>query len=871
MAAAPVPAAPLQQLAQTAKMKRIELKVPPAKRTVTITARRGHRYVLRFDPAKARTTVKGRDFIFTFPNRARIVIAKLGAVLTGPNAPVFQIGKKKIASAVLFKAARASLFGPLMKKSPGAAAQAPNGGSGGGGYALPKPPAAVVISPRQAPAAAPRGGTAEAPVEQRTLSSKAPAAAAPAPAPAPQAEIAAMPRLAQPERQTQSSEAPVEQRTQSSTAPAPSADAPAQRQQRGQGLTGALGKLQELMAETPDEQQQQRSKDQPENETATSVRVGQVPSDPNEPVYNVQVDGRLSATPLVLAHARPVKVRFGIGPRVADSVVPAIPSGPQLEALAGGEPLTLNVALDCLVCLEGTYFRTEITYDPALRRSGEAVFEIRPRREAVRRSGGRGLLVFTVDVRGLDLIVIKIPAFVDAVPEALSAAAAEAPRVSFARPDMSGATAPDLVIDIGSGAGKLPIGVNPVNPDLRAHLVSALGGRPWPDSFESGVNMADLSDIVAKTYFALRGVVEQNEAAIQAVYESQGAAVVLSKHAAGLRFTKQDKQAVLGQFQRHGAYLYKRLFLEGERNLYRVFRALHKYKPKVKRPLRIRIRAADVYAPWQMLYSARRDAPAAAGGFWGFRYEMGTLQKVNASQAPARSFLPRPRPADVLLGTWRGADEVAERGRYLHRHLEERIGGTVPAVHSRADFLTAIRRGSETLKLIVFYGHASSGTAVQIPEAPSGGALGGLPTLATDWTGERLMFAKDDHLVPLQIDELIPDDTFDDERNPVYLKQHPIVLLNACETGTGGSEPMNNNGFIARLTIAGAGAVFVTEAPVWRSFAYLFGIDLLDEIAAGRTMQAALYAARIKHLRLQNNPLGLLYSLYGNPVLRVAG
>ena len=58
---------------------------------------------------------------------------------------------------------------------------------------------------------------------------------------------------------------------------------------------------------------------------------------------------------------------------------------------------------------------------------------------------------------------------------------------------------------------------------------------------------------------------------------------------------------------------------------------------------------------------------------------------------------------------------------------------------------------------------------------------------------------------------------------------------------------------------------------MWRNFAYQFGIDLLDGIAAGRTMQAALYAARVKHLRVQNNPLGLLYSLYGNPVLRVAG
>ncbi len=823
--AVPALATSLQQHTRVAAIQRIELKDPGPNRNVTITARRGDRYVIRFDPTIVQVTVEGRNFILTFPNGARIVIANLGGVLTGPNAPVFEFGEREFASATLFGGARAApTFDTYSQEAaPGAAAEAPL--AGGGGYALPPPPPAVVISPRKAPTLE-REQAAEAPAAAPKVRGLTPGPSA-------------APRAARTERPALRLEAPVQQQQ-------------SQPQQR---------RLREELEEVEDDS---------DVEDATSVRVGQVPRDPNEPVYNVQVDDRLSVAPLVLAHGRPTKVRFGIGPRVSDSVVPAIPSGPQLEELAAGQPLTLNVTLDCLVCRKGTYLRTEITYDPNRRRSNEAVFEIRPSRGAVGQTGGYGLLVFTVDVRGLDLIVIKIPTFVDTVPEALSAVAAEVPRVSFARPDMKGAITPDLVVDIGSGAGKLPIGLNPVNPELRAHMASALRGRPWPGSFESGASVADLSDIVAKTYLALRGVVEQNEAAVQTVYESQGAATALSPAAARLRFDERDKQVALEQLKRHGAYLYKRLFLEGERDLRRTMAALNKFSRAAGRPLRIRIRATDVYAPWQMLYSAPRGAPAVANGFWGFRYEMGTLQKVNASQAPTRTFLPRLRSDDVLLGAWPGADEVGQRGRFLHRHLERRMGGAVLAAHNRADFLAAIRRNSETVKLIVFYGHASSGTVVRPPGALIASALSLPPTLASDWTGERLMFAVDDHLVPLQIDEMIPDDVFDDERNPVFLKQHPIVLLNACETGTGGVEPMNNNGFIARLTIAGAGAVFVTEAPVWRSFAYQFGIDLLDGIAGGRTMQAALHTARIKHLRMQNNPLGLLYSLYGNPVLRAA-
>ena len=82
-------------------------------------------------------------------------------------------------------------------------------------------------------------------------------------------------------------------------------------------------------------------------------------------------------------------------------------------------------------------------------------------------------------------------------------------------------------------------------------------------------------------------------------------------------------------------------------------------------------------------------------------------------------------------------------------------------------------------------------------------------------------------------------------------------------------EPVNSNGFIGRLTNAGAGAVFATEAPVWQNFAYHFGLDLMRNILAGDTMQEALYKARHRHLDLTNNPLGLIYSLYGNPALRV--
>jgi hypothetical protein len=62
-----------------------------------------------------------------------------------------------------------------------------------------------------------------------------------------------------------------------------------------------------------------------------------------------------------------------------------------------------------------------------------------------------------------------------------------------------------------------------------------------------------------------------------------------------------------------------------------------------------------------------------------------------------------------------------------------------------------------------------------------------------------------------------------------------------------------------------------TEAIIWDSFAYSFGEAFLHNIALG-TMDAgeAMLAARRQFMSESNNPLGLLYSYYGNASVRIA-
>jgi len=100
---------------------------------------------------------------------------------------------------------------------------------------------------------------------------------------------------------------------------------------------------------------------------------------------------------------------------------------------------------------------------------------------------------------------------------------------------------------------------------------------------------------------------------------------------------------------------------------------------------------------------------------------------------------------------------------------------------------------------------------------------------------------------------------------PRIFVEQPIVLLNGCETGTGGVEPTSDRSFPGIFTKLGARGVIITDAPIWQYFALHFGNDIIDEMFKGTEMSQLLLDLRRKYLERSKNPLGLLYSYYGNP------
>jgi hypothetical protein len=96
----------------------------------------------------------------------------------------------------------------------------------------------------------------------------------------------------------------------------------------------------------------------------------------------------------------------------------------------------------------------------------------------------------------------------------------------------------------------------------------------------------------------------------------------------------------------------------------------------------------------------------------------------------------------------------------------------------------------------------------------------------------------------------------------------PLIFLNACESSHIG---MTSSVSFPRLFLEwGNRAVIGTEIPIPDSVAGEFGERFYRNLFAGHTVGQALLGARRRLLAVDRNPLGLVYTLYGDPDLHLA-
>lgn len=622
------------------------------------------------------------------------------------------------------------------------------------------------------------------------------------------------------------------------------------------GEIGKIGPLQAEIVMTDEWLRDSRYGMESAAEEAPPTPVG------SEPVYNLEIEPLVESSPIVLKADTATELRFFIGGSTQANVLgDSVINLEDIQQLAGDERLAISVTLNCLVCETGNYQRRGLIYDPIEGRSTDTVtFTIVPKRNRVDPETGTGLLLFVIDARGIDLDVIQVPIFVGA-PTPEQRAAYQAPAVrAIHHEENDELESPDLIIDITDAPVALDVTLIPKLTELVDELRRELGGTNQEEwTFKAGASKADVDGLVRMAYFELRAMVNQNEDILQRVYEAQGGAVVLGPGAANLDLNDSDRDAMLEVLRKHGARLYQRVFVDADPALRRAMRVLENFTPADDRPLSVRIRASNVYAPWQLLYPERRR-DIVAERFWGLRYTLGTRQLVNAAPVSFATIMDPPDPDETLFAAYRAGstDPVAARARLLADHVSAKVGAALDLAESREEFLNRLEHEGRIMRLIVAYGHASSGT--EVGTGPVGRAV-----IYDQVIGARFMLAADEAIVPADIDERRPD-----PEEGLLLASQPIVIFNACETGSGGARAANNNGFVGVLTRAGARAVIVTETPVWNNFAYHFGTHIIDGLFEGKRIDVALRDARLRHLETWNNPLGLVYTLYGNSAARIA-
>jgi hypothetical protein len=322
-----------------------------------------------------------------------------------------------------------------------------------------------------------------------------------------------------------------------------------------------------------------------------------------------------------------------------------------------------------------------------------------------------------------------------------------------------------------------------------------------------------------------------------------------------LALSSTEAVEVTEELAKLGITLYQFVFDDGEDDLRDLMARLDTFQLP-DRPLRVRIDTYGAYVPWQLVMAPGQYDSAR---FWGMRYELAV--------SPAGSFSgPWPKPTDpvTVFAAYRGEtsnDRVARLAALQAKGIQQRIAPSqFQIVQRNSEFATYFAQKAPTVRFIAAYVHASSGTVIVSNPGESTEPTV-VPLVARDALGERISFAPNDVVRPI---DLLTLRNRDATRRRPFFTARPFVFLNGCETGTAGTHPTTDLSFPGVLTRLGAGAVLVTEAPVWDLFALHFGNAIIADVLSGDEVSAAVLEARKKFLTESFNPLGLLYSFYGD-------
>jgi len=311
---------------------------------------------------------------------------------------------------------------------------------------------------------------------------------------------------------------------------------------------------------------------------------------------------------------------------------------------------------------------------------------------------------------------------------------------------------------------------------------------------------------------------------------------IASENMEDQELTSREAQERLHRLALVGNFAYKRVFSDDGAlaTIQKLF--------SLRSAILVEITSEDFFLPWELLYPLSPDESLSYEHFWGMNH---IISRIIAQPRPG-AFAP------PVIG-------VAQRPK-----VGLCVYGGLPSVVAREmPFLEKLHRDG---KIVLFKLRALD------PEKK----WDELKAFRNFWYNALDLahfachaFYKDespDSSYILLSDEF-PITLMDMEVYSLSISGHPLIIMNACETGN--LNPLYTSHFASAFLRYGARGVVATECAVPDAFAADFVEQLYAHLLAGKPLGEGLLATRRYFLEKHHNPSGLLYSMYAPPSIRL--
>lgn len=534
--------------------------------------------------------------------------------------------------------------------------------------------------------------------------------------------------------------------------------------------------------------------------------------------------------------------------------------------------LPLIVTFSCDACESQQVQQQVITFVSKEKRSSQGVFHFTPTTSLT--NGGQSRLFLDVsNASGVHFNHLAI----DVVLESVGVIAQFPepnlrPLGTFAPASPSG-NEPDATITIWKNEfGNFSLTVMPTNP----LLVPLFAGKHLKNGqlkvFDSGnFSVEELRADSKDTALVLQGVSDQLDEGLKGLLVAANLTQPIQMDPSTLNMTRADEKKIVDTFYAFGSLVYMRMFNDNDADLGFIIGQLESFSP-AGRAARVLIQTNRIAFPWQILHAPQPSSAIANGTpintntFWGLQFDLRVDSLNRGTPGLPEGTIRSASDATSVFGTYRSGSGASTSDLIVTRLAKQQADVVKNQMafqnslveETRQMFIDDLEKHHRDLTFLGIFAHGASGWIVS--KLPTGETV-----LQPEAAGPRVIFSTTEPFTAVDITKLPVGVS---ATSASFLEKSPVVLLNACETGMASVSTVDGLTLPIALLNIGASGVVATEAPVWSPFAYGFGNDLIKQMSKGIEVSSGLRQLRKAYIDSpHNNPLGLLYSYYGSPVV----